>query len=226
MKRWYLSTRARLGLALLVSSLVSVAFWVVGAITNHSLDLFYLVWNLAIAWIPLLLALWLERTLRMRLWSSWLPLVITLLWLGFLPNSFYVLSDFVHLTEVPRADIVFDVVMYASFGLNGLILGYLSLFLVHGELRKRLSARMSYLFVSGVLLLSSFAIYIGRDLRWNTWDVIFSPASLLFDVSDRLLNVGAHPQVVSTTLSFFLLLMSMYVVGLYMVRALRQQKSL
>lgn len=226
MKKWYLSTRARLGLALLASSVVSVGFWVAGALSNGNLELFYLVWNLGIAWIPLLLALWLERILRVRLWSSWLPLLITLLWLGFLPNSFYVLSDFVHLTEVPRADIVFDVVMYASFGLNGLLLGYLGLFLVHSELRKRLSSRVAYLLVGGVLLMSSFAIYIGRDLRWNTWDVIFSPASLLFDISDRLLNVGAHPQVVSTTLSFFLLLSSTYVVGLYMVRALRQQKTL
>jgi uncharacterized membrane protein len=226
MKRWYLSTRARLGLALCASSLVSAGFWVIGAISNDNLDLFYLVWNLALAWIPLFLALLLERNLRVRLWSGWMPLAITLLWLGFLPNSFYVLSDFVHLTEVPRVDIVFDVAMFASFGLNGLVLGYLSLFLVHSELRKRLSARITGALVGGVLLISSFAIYIGRDLRWNTWDVIFSPASLLFDVSDRLLNVGAHPQVVSTTLSFFILLSSIYIVVLYTLRALRQQKSL
>lgn len=224
--KWYLSTRAKLGLALGASSLVSVGFWAAGAASNGNNEFWYLVWNLALAWVPLFLALWLEVILRVKLWSSWLAIIVTLLWLGFLPNSFYVISDFVHLTEVPRVDIVFDVVMFGSFGLNGLILGYLSLFLVHGELRKRLSARVSGAMVAAVLLLSSFAIYIGRDLRWNTWDVIFSPASLLFDVSDRLLNVGAHPQVLSTTLSFFVLLSSIYAVILYMVRALRQQKTL
>lgn len=222
--RWYLTTRARLGLALLASSLVSVGFWVAGAISNGNSELWYLVWNLGLAWIPLLLALWLERILGTKLWSSWLAIAATLLWLMFLPNSFYVVSDFVHLTEVPRADIVFDVVMFSSFALNGLILGYISLFVVHNELRKRLSTRTTSGVIAAVLLLSSFAIYIGRDLRWNTWDVIVNPASLLFDVSDRLINVGAHPQLFSTTLSFFILLSSLYVVILYMVRALHRPR--
>lgn len=224
--KWYVSTRARLGLALLASSLVSVGFWVAGVISNGNTEHWYLSWNLFLAWLPLLLALWLESILRVKLWSSWPALFVTLLWLGFLPNSFYVISDFVHLTEVPRADIVFDVVMFGSFALNGLILGYLSLFVIHNELRKRLSVRTSGTVVALILLLSSFAIYIGRDLRWNTWDILVSPASLLFDVSDRLINAGAHPQMFSTTASFFVMLGSLYVVILYVVRALRQQKSL
>ena len=116
--------------------------------------------------------------------------------------------------------------MFGSFAVNGLILGYLSLAMVHGELQKRLSARFAGAIVAGVLLLSSFAIYIGRDLRWNTWDVVVSPTSLIFDVSERLLNIGAHPQVLSTTLSFFILLGSIYVVVSYVVRALRQEKAL
>ncbi|HTH72470.1 MAG TPA: DUF1361 domain-containing protein [Candidatus Pristimantibacillus sp.] len=223
--RWYSSTRARLGLALLASSLVSVGLWAAGAISNHSAALGYLIWNLALAWIPLFLAVWLELVLRDRLWSSWLGLLATVIWLGFLPNSFYVLSDFVHLTEIPRIDIVFDTIIFGSFAVNGLFLGYLSLYLVHGELRKRLSAKTSTLLVGAVLLLSSFAIYVGRDLRWNTWDVILSPASLLFDVSDRIINAGAHPQVVSTTLGFFLLLSSTYAVVFFGAKALRQQKT-
>jgi uncharacterized membrane protein len=223
--KWYLSSRARLGLALGLSSLVSVGFFLAGAHSNNSFEFAYIIWNLGLAWIPLVLALWIERLLRVKLWSSWLVLAATLLWLAFLPNSFYVISDFVHLTEVPRADIVFDVLMFGSFGLNGLILGYLSLFMVHGELRKRVSARTSGLLIAAVLLLSSFAIYIGRDLRWNTWDVVLNPASLLFDVSDRLINASAYPSMASTTLGFFALLGSTYVVVWYALRAARPQKS-
>lgn len=220
-----MSSRARLGLALLASSLVGVGFWAIGAINNNSLEYGYLIWNLALAWIPLGLAVWLERSLRTGRWSSWPLLLLTGLWLGFLPNSFYVLSDFVHLTEIPRVDIVFDVLMFGSFALNGLMLGYISLFIVHNELRKRLSARISGLVVSAVLLMGSFAIYIGRDLRWNTWDVLVNPASLLFDVSDRLLNASAHPQVFTTTLGFFALLSVAYAVICSAAQALRQQKT-
>jgi uncharacterized membrane protein len=208
-----------------VSSVVSAGLFAVGALSNHTWDFSYLLWwNLFLAWIPLLITLWLEKILRTNLWSSWIAIIATLLWLGFLPNSFYIISDFIHIQEVPRVDIVFDATMIGSFALNGMILGYLSLFLVHVELRKRLSARLASLLVAGVLLLASFAIYIGRDLRWNTWDVLFNPASLLFDVSDRLINAGAHPQVLSTTLSFFALLGSVYLVIWHGARTLRQQK--
>jgi uncharacterized membrane protein len=222
--RWHLSSRDRLGLALGASSLVSIGFFVAGVISNHDWEYAYLIWNLFLAWIPLILVMWLERILQNNLWSSWLAIVVTLFWLGFLPNSFYIISDFIHIQEVPRVDIVFDATMIASFAINGLIMGYISLFIVHIELRRRISVRLSNMLIAGVLLLASFAIYIGRDLRWNTWDVIFNPASLLFDISDRLLNAGAHPQVISTTLSFLVLLGSIYVVIWHGVRALRQQK--
>ncbi len=221
-----MSTRTRLGLALAGASFVSVMLWVLGAVLNGTTDYSYFIWNLFLAWIPLFLALWLEKVLQTRLWSSWSALLLTGVWLLFLPNSFYVVSGFVHLMEFPRADVFFDVVMFASFGLNGLVLGYLSLFLVHGELRKRLSARTTGLMVAAVLLVSSLAVYTGREMRWNSWDVVLSPAGVLFDVSDRLINAPTHPEIIFTTFAYFAMLTSTYAVALYTVRALKQQKSL
>lgn len=220
-----MSSRVRLGAALVCSSLVGVALFLVASLENNSFDYGYLLWNLGLAWIPLVLVLWLQKVLRTHLWSSWLPLIITLLWLSFLPNSFYMLTDYIHLHELERVNPLFDLVMFTSLILNALILGYLSLYLVHQEFVKRLTRQASALLVGGVLLLSSFAIFIGRDLRWNTWDVVLNPASVIFDVSDRLINPGAHPQVFSTTFSFFVLLTSIYVVIWQMMRAARTQKN-
>lgn len=223
--RFYLSSRFRLGIALACSSLVSVILYAITSVENGEAAYSYLLWNLALAWLPLLLVMWLVRVLRSRLWSSWLPLLLTVIWISFLPNSFYMITDFIHVNEISRVNLLFDVVMFTSFILNGVVLGYLSLCLVHQELIKRLSRRTSAALVGGVLLLASFAIYIGRDLRWNTWDVLFNPASVIFDVSDRLLNPGAHPQVFSTTLSFFILLTSVYVIIWQLLRAARTQKG-
>lgn len=219
-----MSSRLRLGLALLGANAVSLVLYLIAGIDNSEFAYSYLVWNLFLAWIPLALVLWLAKVLRSRLWSNWLPLAITVAWVLFLPNSFYMLTDYIHLYEVPRLYVLFDVVMFTSFILNGLMLGYLSLFLVHQEFLKRLSRRASALLVGGVLLLASFAIYIGRDLRWNTWDILFNPASVIFDVSDRIINPSAHPQVFSTTFSFFVLLASVYIVVWHMLRAARTQK--
>jgi len=223
--RFYISVRARLGLALAFSSLASVGLFVVGAISNHSGTFAYLNWNLFLAWVPLVFTLWLEKVLRDNLWSSWRALILTILWLGFLPNTFYMISDFIHVQDVQRVDLLYDVVMFSSFIFNGVILGFVSLFLVHKELLKRLSKRVGTLLVALILLACSFAIYLGRDLRWNTWDVLINPASVLFDVSDPVINPRAHPQTFSTTLSFFVLLGSLYIVAWHIARNLRHQQN-
>lgn len=219
-----MSTRSRLGLALGCSSLASVALFAAGALRNHSVTFEYLIYNLFLAWIPLGLSLWLERMLRTRLWSSWPPFLLTLFWLGFLPNAFYMISDYIHLQEVTRVDLLYDIITFSSFILNAFALGLISLYLVHSELRKRVSPRVSWLLMTITIFLTSFAIYIGRDLRWNTWDVLLNPASILFDVSDRLLAPHAHPEMFSTTFGFSVLIGSIYVVVWHVARALRQQR--
>ncbi|HET7639335.1 MAG TPA: DUF1361 domain-containing protein, partial [Ktedonobacteraceae bacterium] len=198
--------------------------YAVGVMANHDAAFNYLISNLFLAWIPLFLALWLRKLLQMQLWSSWLALAVTIAWMAFLPNSFYMISDFVHVQEVQRVDLLYDIVMFSSFILNGLIVGYMSLYIVHVELVQRLRRRTAASIVAGVLLLCSFAIYIGRDLRWNTWDILVQPAALLIDVSDRFLNPHEHPQALTTTVSFFVLLSSLYAVIWTVGRTVRLQK--
>lgn len=212
MQRPYLSARVRLYLALGVSSLASVGLYFMGAWSNHDYAFNYLPWNLMLAWASLLTTLWLERTIHHNLWSSWYALGVTMLWLGLLPNTFYMISDFVHIQEISRVDLLYDVVMFTSFIFNGVFLGFLSLYIIHRELAKRMANQTATTCIGIIILLCSFAIYIGRELRWNTWDVLTNPSSLLFDVSDRVLNPREHPQAFTTTISFFILLTTLYAV--------------
>jgi len=223
--RWYISTRARLGLALLGASLVSVGLFIVHSLNAHSIEYRYLAWNLCLAWIPLVLVLWLEKILRQKLWSSWMALFATVLFVIFLPNTFYMVTDLIHLQEVPQLDIVTDVVMFCSFVFTAFTLGLLSVYMLHKELNRRVKPLTGWLYVGGLLLTTSFAIYIGRDLRWNSWDIIVNPASILFEVSDHVIHPIAHPQVFATTLSFFVFIGSVYAVTWHAARAVRQQKN-
>jgi uncharacterized membrane protein len=109
--------------------------------------------------------------------------------------------------------------MLTSFVVTGLMLGFTSLYLFHMELRKRLPLKTSNRLIALIILLSSFAIYLGRDLRWNTWDLFINPAGILFDVSDRLIAPADHPQMYLTTVSFFVLLSMFYVITWHVVRA-------
>ncbi len=192
------------------SALVSLAFFTYGALQNHSLEFDYLAWNLFLAWLPLLFALRLTRVLQHKLWSSGEGLLYSCLWLVFLPNSFYMISDFIHLQEVTRVNLLYDTLMFTSFIYSGVIVGFSSLYLIHVQLRRRLAERPAAWLMAATLLVCSFAIYVGRDLRWNSWDILTNPGGLLFDLSDRLIHPAAYPAMFTTVISFFVLLASMY----------------
>lgn len=213
MRRWRLSARQQVVLSLFGMTIVSLGLYLVGIIQNHRADFSYMVWNLFLAWLPLILAVLVIKSLSHRLWSSWLPLGLTILWLLFLPNSFYMISDFVHIQDVVRHDLLYDIVMFTSFVFTAALIGFISLYLIHIELRKRLGLRTSSLLIALIIFLCSFAIFLGRDLRWNSWDVLTNPAGILFDVSDRVIHPFDATVMYTTTFSFFVLIGSLYAVG-------------
>jgi uncharacterized membrane protein len=201
-------------------TLVSIGFFIVGAIENHSRVFWYLMWNLFLAWLPLVFALWLLPVIRRFGWTSWPGIILTLLWLNFLPNSFYMVSDFIHLQDYQRVDVVFDAVMFALFVLTGLLIGFSSLYLIHIELIKRLKKRNAWCWIGAILVICSFAIYLGRDLRMNSWDILTNPAGILFDITDPIVNPKAHGLAFTTTLTFSIFLISLYVVVWQLVSAI------
>lgn len=222
--KFYLSSRTRLGVTLVGANVVALVLYGLGFVVNGDMPYGYLLSNLAVAWVPLLLALWLVRLLRTHVWSNWLPLLVTILWLAFIPNGFYIVSDLIHLQEIPRHDVLFDAIVFAAFVLNNVVLGYLSIFLVHQQLTKRLKTWLSSLLIGLVLVLCSFGVYTGRDLRWSTWDIVINPISMIVDVSDRFINPGAHPGAWWATLGFSLLFGSIYVVIWQLSRVARTGK--
>lgn len=221
MKRQLQDPRRQFVGMLLVATGASIVLFLGGALRNHSWDFAYLIWNLFLAWLPFIFALWLVRILRRKLWSSWEALGVTALWLIFLPNTFYMVSDFIHLGEVKRVDLLYDAVMFTSFIAIAVVLGVSSLYLVHEQVRKRLTRTGSSVWLAFILLVSSFAIYLGRDLRWNSWDVLTNPGGLLFDVSDRLLHPAAYPQMFLTVAIFLILMSSMYGIAWYAIELVK-----
>jgi uncharacterized membrane protein len=209
MKRVRQTARYHFALALGYATLVSIGLYTFGAVRDHSWAYNYLLWNLVLSWIPLVLALWLSHTLQRKLWSSWTALGLSVAWLMFLPNSFYMISDYIHLQDTAHTDVLYDVVMFTSFIYTGVLLGLASLYIIHLELKLRFR-RQAGTIVATTLLLCSTAIYIGRDLRWNSWDIFINPAGVVFDVSDRILHPAAYPTMLLTIGAFFFLLSSIY----------------
>jgi uncharacterized membrane protein len=207
-------------LALVASSGLSVALFLIRVYSGGTWRYDFMVWNLFLAWLPLGFAWWLREWLKKHRWLTWQGVALTALWLGFLPNSFYLMSDFIHLRATGEVGLLYDVVVLSAFVFNGLMLGFISLYIMHKQMLKFISERYGYAIVAAALLLCSFAIYLGRYLRWNTWDILINPAGILFDVSDRFINPAAYPRTFSTTASFFIFLTMMYIVGWTIAEAL------
>jgi uncharacterized membrane protein len=205
--------------ALAMATILCAIFYAYRLWQVGSLAFSYLPWNLFLAWIPLGLTLLLVRYLRQHAWSNWPGLLISLLWLLFLPNSFYMVSDYIHLHDVSASGALYDSVMFTMFVFTGMLLGYASLYVMHSELRRRLPTRQAAWVIVLVLLSCSFAMYIGRDLRWNSWDVLSSPAGLLFDLSHRFSSRADFRDMVGTVALFFSLLAGIYYVGIRLMRA-------
>jgi len=211
-------------IALYAASLACVALYIISAVYYGASPFWFLNWNLVLAWLPLAFAVMLKSHLKTGRWSSWQGICLTLLWLVFLPNSFYLISDLVHLDFARYSQTFYYVIMLFSFSFAGLLLGFTSLYVVHQELLKRLKHNTAHLWVGAVLLVCSFAVYLGRYLRWNTWDILLHPVGLVFDVSDRVINPVAYGQTFQVTAMFFILLASMYFTLWHLAQALHKSK--
>lgn len=209
----------------LLSSFCLALFFFRGLLTGH-LEFIFIPGNLFLAWMALLFAWLLSRQLGLQPWSSWQNLSLTFIWLVFLPNTWYVLTDFIHLYPTGEVSQLFDVVLISSLVFPGFILGFTSLYLVHKELLKRVGDLASNITVTLIILLASFAIYLGRDLRWNTWDIITNPTGLIINVSDRFLDPFSHPRALNVTVLFFILLSTLYFSFWLFARPLQKVKKI
>ena len=150
---------------------------------------FFLIWNLFLAWIPYWISLSLEYFGK-HTSSGILIAALLFLWLLFFPNAPYILTDLLHLRHRQPIPFWYDLMVFIAFAWTGLMLGLASLYEVHLFLRKRWSKAASWLFIIIVLPLSGLGIFIGRYLRWNSWDILTDPLGLFQDLAAILLNPG------------------------------------
>lgn len=209
----------RLIYALLVTNFASVTLFILRLLGAENFRYWFMLWNLVLAWVAPFIAYVLVSRLKTIQWRHWINIVLTVAWLGFLPNSFYMVSDLIHIQQTGEVSIIFDAVLFASFIFNGFVAGFIGSLLVHRELLRRLRPLQAFGVMVGVFALCGYAIYLGRVLRWNTWDALLHPSGLIFDVSDTVLRPLDHPQAFVVTISFTILISSLYYLAWELYRA-------
>jgi uncharacterized membrane protein len=194
-----------------------VLFRVRTILSGGSLDYAFLVWNIFLAWIPLGFAhLATTFTWKRKFILITLP-IAACLWLLFFPNAPYILTDLQHLKHLrPEIPVWFDVLLLIWFAWTGLLLGMVSLFLMQDIVRREFGRITGWLFVITVGVLASLGIYIGRFLRWNSWDMFFNPlerlTEFLYYVTNPSLQSIIFISVFATFFIFFYI--TIYAFGL------------
>lgn len=212
---------------LLTASMVfSCGLVVIRMIHAHSLLFGFMIWNLFLAYVPYVLSSWvsrrLDRTLTLSLPIKRRPLfyaAVCLVWLLFIPNAFYMLTDLYHLSDSrsPRIPEWYDLALIFSFAWNGLLLGVLSL-----RQMERLvgSRRLGALIVYPVIGLSALGVYTGRYLRYNSWDIVSDPFFLMRDIAGMIIHPLRNQAAWDMILCYTILLSFIYTMLKKISRAL------
>jgi uncharacterized membrane protein len=197
---------ALVGLSGLVAGLVAfrVAY-------SHSFEDVPFLWNLFLAWIPFGLALLIYDRHRRGARLVQL-LVLGLLWLLFFPNAPYIVTDVRYLTDMTGKAFWYEGLLIGTAASTGLLLGFMSLYLIQAIVRRVAGARYAWLFVLVALALSSVGVYLGRVLRWNSWDIFVRPGSLLGELAGVLVDPLAHPRPIAITILFTSFLLASYAI--------------
>jgi uncharacterized membrane protein len=162
------------------ASVVSVALYRFRGFWYEEDGFAFLIWNLFLAWIPLILAYTAWALSLKRRWLYVVIPVIAFVWLIFLPNAPYIITDFKHLAD-PRPDVPiwFDIMMLMWFSWTGLLLGIVSLYLMQDIVHREFGRWASWIMVFVVSILSGLGVYIGRFLGWNSWNILTNPTDIL-----------------------------------------------
>ena len=201
---------AVLGALIFASALCAVMLFVRLAYTRNWYYIGF-AWNLFLAWLPMLCALFAYNLYKTRSRLSWLVVGgCVFVWLLFYPNAPYLLTDILHLQPRPDIPFWYDLVLVIAFALSGALLGLVSLFLMQMLVHRAAGPILGWLFALSVLAVSGFGIWLGRFQRWNSWDLFTNPFSLLAEIAHQLRHPLANWRTFVFSGLFSLVLLSAY----------------
>jgi len=142
-------------------------------------------WNLLLAFVPIPLTLWAERLALQYRPQRWKLAAVVVAWALFFPNAPYLITDIKHLHWVPPMPLWFDATLLFGFAMTGLLAGLVSLYWLHRLGRHFLGPKRADALLAAYLPVASWGLFLGRELRWNTWDVLLRPHHLVWDALTR-----------------------------------------
>ncbi len=169
----------------------------------------FMLWNLFLAAVPLFLSRFIIIPLSRR--KTGIVLYgFLFLWLMFLPNAPYIITDYIHLVDSESMPLWYDLLLLSFFAWEGFLLGFISVAELEKVVSRIHSVPAGKWFALMSLILSSLGVYMGRFMRYNSWDIFISPVEIITNVGNRLLNPRSYPGIYGMIVILSVLLISLY----------------
>ena len=186
-----------------ISMLLSMVLLMIRMKLTHSFHFLFLVWNLFLAVIPFVITSYLLSVPKLNkiVLSFWFGI-----WLLFLPNAPYIITDLVHLRVSYQTYAWLDILVVTAFALNGVLLFYLSILDMKTILKPYFKNSVVNFNITIIFFLSSFGVYLGRFLRYNSWEILSNPKYLFIDIINITIKPLANKEAWLFTILFGLFL--------------------
>jgi len=194
-------------LFLAFGSLIAFAFSLLRMHITGTRMFLFLNWNLFLALIPFGISVLMLRFKP----KNWLTLLVLLgTWLLFLPNAPYILTDIFHIKHNQTGFVWYDMMLIFTFAFVGVFSMLWSIQHLHHYLRNFIHKKIVPWLITFTLFVTSFGVYLGRFLRWNSWDIIEQPMNLGLDIAHRFIHPFQHPRTWAITIMLGLILNMIY----------------
>lgn len=218
-----MSSTSKITRLLLQLSMLSCILLAYRIFKSGSLSYIFLAWNLFLAWIPYLLSAYAIKEKNSSRFSPG-ESVRCVSWLLFLPNAPYILTDFVHFRVRVPLPFWFDILLLLSFSLTGLLLFMFSFYTFSFKILGVFRVKYQKLITYSLFGVCGYGLYLGRCLRYNSWDVLSNPFNLVASIFRSLTDPHWFKETFGMSILFGLFLYFGYKVFLRIAQLSSSEK--
>lgn len=180
------------------------------------LSFIYILWNIFLALIPFVISIILLNYSEKNKLNKTFFVIGGIVWIIFLPNAPYIVTDLIHLGVVRGVPVLYDSILLFTSAFVGVFLGLSSIYNIEKILLSKYSREITQVIIIVILGLTSFGMYIGRSFRFNSWDVFVSPLSFTSKLFDIFSVTSNHIETFSYMVLFFAFLYISYLSWKYL----------
>lgn len=173
---------------LLLSVIFTLLLLAARAVYYHSHMYMFYPWNLFLAIVPVFFSRLLNKTNKLNLKS----IALFAGWLLFFPNAPYLLTDVLHFRQRAGIPLWYDLLLVFSAAWAGLAACFISLLQAEAFITTLTGKKPSAIIIAVLLFTTSSGIYLGRFLRYNSWDVFVKPRQLTGLAAQYILMPFSH----------------------------------